>query len=277
MDGFDTVEAMGRATGMLAGQLDRGGAGSLVQLYYTWQEHRIALGNQTAALQEGGSPAAPVVGHFYAQVHTLEQQMVRALGAWAKSTPEGRWALEQKGVGPVLTAGLGTHIDITRAPTVGHIWRFAGLDPTVTWGKGEKRPWNAKLKVLCWKLSDSFVKVSGRPGAYYGQVYRSRKALEVERDSRLLFADQAARSLATKNIRDAGLRETYESGHLPAGRLDARARRYAVKLFLAHYHEVARKAAGLDVPLPYAIAHLQHVHKIDPPGPSVAEVMNDVA
>lgn len=277
MDSFNVIDAMDRATTALAGQLDRGGAGSLVHTYYALQGHRIALGNQTSALERSGSPAAPVTDHFHSQVHVLEQQMVAALGSWAKSTPEGRWAMEQKGVGPILAAGLGTHIDINRAPTVGHIWRFAGLDPTVTWGKGEKRPWNAKLKVTCWKLSDSFVKVSGLPGAYYGQVYRDRKALEVERDSRLLFADQAAHSLATKNIRDAGLRETYESGHLPAGRLDARARRYAVKLFLAHYHEVARKAAGLEVPLPYAIAHLQHVHKIDPPGPSVAEVMNDVA
>ena len=53
----------------------------------------------------------------------------------------------------------------------------AGLDPTVTWGKGERRPWNAELKVLCWKLGDSFVKVSNKEGALYGRIYRERKAL----------------------------------------------------------------------------------------------------
>lgn len=53
------------------------------------------------------------------------------------------------GIGPVISAGLLAHIDIHRAVTVGHIWRFAGLDPSVKWLKKTKRPWNAGLKVLC--------------------------------------------------------------------------------------------------------------------------------
>jgi hypothetical protein len=57
-----------------------------------------------------------------------------------RRTP-GRWLLAR--------------IDIVKAPTAGHIWRYAGLDPTVRWNKGEKRPWNAGLKVLCcpWRGS----------------------------------------------------------------------------------------------------------------------------
>jgi hypothetical protein len=136
----------------------------------------------------------------------------------------------------------------------------------VKWEKKQRRPWNADLKVLCWKIGDSFVKISGREDAYYGQVYRKRKELEVERDLAGLFADQAAKTLEEKKIRDPETLKTYENGHLPAGRLDLRARRYAVKLFLSHWHEIAYTAEhGERPPFPYPIEHLGHAHVIPVP------------
>src|SRR4029078_13106851 len=91
-----------------------------------------------------------------------------------------------------------SQIDINRARTAGHIWRYAGLDPTVRWNKGEKRPWNASLKRLAWIAGESFVKVSGNPDALYGQLYRERKAIEERKNLAGDFADQAAASLAGK-------------------------------------------------------------------------------
>ena len=355
-EALDPVVRLERAVRPLARELDRKAAGTLVEIYYRWQEHRIALSNQLRAQLEQDRPRE-VIDHFATQVSQLERQMVGVLGEWARSRPEGAWAQAQKGIGPVLSAGLGAHIDIHRAQTAGAIWRFAGLDPTLKWlgregarkllshvvddnpnddwqqvedelpddyalseqdvallderltedrrgqlsrdqlvlvarltnrklgnlirlGSDEdgritrasmlsllaKRPWNADLKVLCWRAGDSFVKVSGRDDAFYGQVYRERKELEVERNKAGLFVDQAKESLATRNIKDKKLKATYEAGFLPAGRIDLRARRYAVKLFLAHYHEVAFRAEfGKEPPLPYPIAYLGHVHKIDPP------------
>ncbi len=221
---LDPVERLKREIKPLARQLDRDAAATLVEIYYRWQEHRIALNNQLRAQAENTRPTE-VIGHFADQVTSLERQMVSILGEWALARPEGEWAQGQKGIGPVLSAGLGAHIDIRKAPTVGHIWRFAGLDPTVKWGKGQKRPWNADLKVICWRIGDSFVKVSGRDDAFYGQVYRERKLLEVERNDAHQFADQAKESLETRNIKDKKLKETYESGRLPDGRIDLRARR----------------------------------------------------
>ena len=92
----------------------------------------------------------------------------------------------------MIAAGLEAHIDITRAPTVGHIWRYAGLDPTCEWRKGEKRPWNASLKTLCWKIGESFVKVSGKEKSLYGRLWKERKELEEKRNAAGEFADQAA-------------------------------------------------------------------------------------
>ena len=66
--------------------------------------------------------------------------------------------------------------------TVGHIWRFAELDPTQTWEEGQRRPWNASLKTLSWKIGESFVRRSRDEDATYGRFYRERKQLEIERN-----------------------------------------------------------------------------------------------
>lgn len=245
--------------------IERDEARFLVDLYYRLQEHRIALRGQERSLDKAEKPHE-IVTHFAAQMTTLEKQMVGPLDVFSTASQVGRWSRDQVGIGPVIAAGLLAHIDITRAPTVGHIWRFAGLDPTVRWGKGEKRPWNADLKVLCWKMGDSFVKVSGRDNAFYGQIYRQRKEQEVRKNEALEFADQAKATLEEKRIKDRATLAVYEAGMLPPGRIDLRARRYAVKLFLAHWHEVAyREHYGTEPPKPYVIEHLGHAHKIDPP------------
>lgn len=259
------VDKLVREVRATSGEMDRDQARFLVDLYYRWQEHRLALGNQQRALLAAEKPT-DVVSHFFTQAQTLEKQMTSILDNWTKASEIGLWSRSVKGVGPVIAAGMMAHIDITRAPTVGHIWRFAGLDPTVTWGKGEKRPWNADLKVLCWKLGDSFVKVSGIDDAFYGKIYRSRKEQEVIKNEAGDFADQAAKTLETKKIVDKPTRALYEAGRLPAGRLDLRARRYAVKLWLSHWHEVAYvEQYGELPPKPYVIAHLAHAHKIEVP------------
>lgn len=248
-----------------ASLIERDEARNLVSTYYGLQKFRLSLRNQERQLVKSEKPHR-VVTHFAGELATLEKNMVSVLDRYSLCTEVGAWSRSVLGIGPVIAAGLVAHIDINRAPTVGHIWRFAGLDPTVTWGKGERRPWNADLKVLCWKIGDSFVKVSNRPDAFYGKIYRERKELEVTRDETGYNAEAAAKTLETKNFRDAAVKRIYESGHLPPGRLDLRARRYATKLFLAHWHEVAYKAEfGKEPPLPYPIAHLGHAHKIEVP------------
>jgi hypothetical protein len=53
---------------------------------------------------------------------------------------------------------------------------------------------------------------------------------------------------------------------LPPARIHRRAVRYAVKLFLAHYHHVAYEVEfGEPPPKPYVIEHLGHVDFIGPP------------
>lgn len=236
----------------------------LVDTYNQQQEERKRAGNQVRALAESGEPH-DTIAFFFDQFSLIEKEIAKSLDTYSAAQPLGEWARSILGIGPVIAAGLLAHIDVARAPTAGAVWRYAGLDPSSKWEKGQKRPWNASLKVLCWKIGDSFVKVSGNEKSLYGRMYRERKVFEVERDLSGGHAAAAAETLQTRKIVDPATRKVYESGHLPAGRLDLRARRYAVKLFLAHYHEVGRRQLGLEVPAPYPLAHQGHTHRIEPP------------
>lgn len=238
----------------------------LVDAYYQMQENRKRAGNQSRALTESGEPHE-VLGWLFDQSHVLEKQVARALDAYSDGHPVGQWSRSIVGIGPVIAAGLLAHIDINKAPTVGHIWRFAGLDPTSEWKKGQKRPWNASLKTLCWKIGESFVKVSGNPKSFYGNVWKERKALEIERNDAGLFKEQAEAKLEKFKIgKTTEAYKWYSQGMLPPGHIHARAKRYAVKLFLAHWHDAAyRNEFGSAPPMPYAIAQLGHAHYIAPP------------
>jgi len=167
----------------------------------------------------------------------------------------------------VTAAGLLAHIDIHKAPTAGHIWSFAGLVAGQKWNKGEKRPWNADLKTLCWKIGESFKNVSGKPDAYYGQVYKKRKEFEIENNNAGHYADQAKVSLESKKWdKSTEAYKAYIAGRLPPARILLRAERYAVKLFIAHLHQVwFEHEFKKSPPNPYVIQFLGHVDFLPPP------------
>jgi hypothetical protein len=239
----------------------------LVDAYYTIQEYRIAAAAQVREAKKGGEPNE-VLGWLFDNQKAIENQIKRALDIYTDAKPIGVWAKSICGIGPVLAAGLIAHIDITKAPTAGHIWSFAGMDPTKEWGKGEKRPWNARLKVLCWKIGESFVKVSGNANDVYGKYYIERKQYETAANDAGKFTDQAKAKLEKCKIgKDTDAYKSYIQGKLPPAHIHARAKRYAVKLFLAHYQEMAyRLHYGEAPPNPYPMAILGHAHKINPPG-----------
>ena len=265
------LESVGRLTKDLraaAVTLSDREARFLVDAYYAMQRDRIRAAHQNRTLTENAEPH-DVLGWLENQRGTLEKQVARALDAYSDGLLIGRWARSQVGIGPIIAAGLAANIDIKMAPTVGHIWRFAGLDPTVQWNKSEKRPWNGSLKRLCFLIGESFVKVSGNPEAVYGLAYLVRKRRETEKNEAGDYAEQAARSLAAKRFGDdTQAKKHYLEGKLPPARIHLRAKRYAVKLFLAHYHHVLYESThGTPPPKPYILAKDPelHTHFIAPP------------
>jgi hypothetical protein len=238
----------------------------LVDLYYQVQDFRKASASQTRAALKA-EESCEFLKTVHGDMETVETNIKTALDEYTETTQIGRWAKSICGIGPVITAGLQAHIDITKAPTVGHIWNFAGLNPTIKWEKKTKRPWNASLKTLCWKIGESFVKVSGNPKDVYGKIYAERKEKETAKNEALEFKDQAVAILSEKKIdKKTEAFKAYSAGKLPPAHIHARAKRYAVKLFLSHWHWVRFEIEyGKRPPNPYVIEHLGHVHLIEPP------------
>jgi hypothetical protein len=263
-----------------------------VDAYYMMQDDRKRASNQFRALGEDAEPNS-LLGYLAEQSTTLENQVKRALDKYTEAHPMGKWMREVHGVGPVISAGLLAHIDIMKADTVGHIWRFAGLDPTSKWEKGQKRPFNAALKVLCWKAGQSFMKFSNDDKCYYGKIYRDKKRIEWERNLDGKLSDQVkevAKSTDAwawyngcydpaeiKPLLDAGMLQPdklakikHEAGRcvkmLPPAHIDARARRYAVKIFLYDLFAAWYRTAGRGTPpKPWIIEHGGHAHLVVPP------------
>ncbi len=237
----------------------------LVDLYYTTQQNRIRAAAQLREADNVEEPNALLQWAFH-NFKITEDGCRAALLQYSRTKVVGRWLLSIHGIGPVISAGLLAHIDITRAPTAGHIWRFAGLDPSVKWEKKTKRPWNAELKVLCWKAGQSFMKLRGSPNDIYGKVYEERKEFEVERNESGANAETARKQLESKKFRENDTKKQLEEGKLSKGQIDARARRYAVKLFLSHLQHVMWEDKYGEPPArPYVISHMEHAHYIAPP------------
>jgi len=256
---LNPVERLTKDLAAAAVTLSDAEARFLVDTYYTMQETRIRASGQLRAIKD---EPHEVLTWFEDQASTLENQVKRALDKYTSGHPMGEWMRGVFGIGLVISAGLLAHIDITKAPTVGHIWRFAGLDPTVRWEKKSKRPWNARLKVICFHAGESFVKFSNNEKCIYGHEYRQRKELEEAANEKLAYAEQAKEKLERFNIGKAtDAYKAYSVGKLPPAHLHARAKRYAVKLFLSHLHgEMYRTILKQEPPLPYPIAHMGHVH-----------------
>jgi hypothetical protein len=134
---------------------------------------------------------------------------------------------------------------------------FSGSKP---WLKGEKRPFNADLKTLFWKVGQSFMKFSNEPACYFGHLYRQRKDYEVTNNEMGALAHIAAERVDTVG-KDTDAYAYYSTGKLPPAHVDGRARRFAVKMFLSDFHAVWYYLTfNRPPPRPYVIDHLGHTH-----------------
>lgn len=248
-----------------AKNLDEAQVRYLVDRYYQLQKDRIRADHQA---KEDATPNNLVT---FVRDHAwkLESTIKLAMKHYSLGRVDGQWLMGVHGIGPVLSAGLLAHIDITKARTAGSVWRFAGLDPTVTWEKKSKRPWNARLKTLCWKIGDSFVKQSTNDKCFYGKLYRARKLKEVEKNLSGAHEEAAKDILAKKKFRDdTKAKAAYSEGRLPDGHVDMRARRMVEKLFLSHVFQVMWEVKfKTKAPIPYVFAIEGHDfnHYLSPP------------
>ena len=333
--GLDPFQRLDKDTARsTVGEMSREEVRSIVDIFYTLQENRIRTGNQFDALEKADKRRA-VIDWFFAYFDATEKNMQRVLKEYAQSQPIGRWAMSIHGIAETLAAGLLAHIDIGKAQTVGSIWRFAGLDPSIVrlsreaadqivkdgisgktptyeegakiagalnrrpesvWKQGieqpkknakpeakvsktvgtvtkkslaaglARRPYNQDLKVLTYKISDQLCsKHAKSEKAFYGPLYFQRLAYEMGKNEAGDYAGQAKAKL-TKVGKATKSYAAYKEGVLGEQEIKNRAKRWTVKLFLAHYHHVAYNLEfGKNPPNPYAFDILGHSKIIGPP------------
>lgn len=299
--GIESVEAMTRDIAKSGELLSHKQARFMVDCYYDWQRNRIRAQHQAYKQLEGEEPSEAMEWLFSESV-VLEKQMVRPLTAFAKSKREGRWLLSICGIGPIIAAGMLCHVRAKDFPHSGHLISFAGLrcDYKTQWRKGQKRPWNARLKTLLYKAGESFVKVQGRKSDFYGKHYAKWKNKEWDDNTAGKLADVAERDSARYDkktdaylwtsgcfapehvpiiqacpaAKRAKVIEDLKRGPgeglpmLPPSHIHARARRKVMKLFLEHTYQVFYESQiGGEPPEPYVFEHLGHSRegRIPPP------------
>lgn len=202
---------------------------------------------------------ARTVGHIYSFAGIAGQRRCQACGWMLTRGKEAVVVDEDEGENPHrLVEELCPNCGMTLSRGGGQ----------TSWTKGQKRPFNAGLKTLCWKTGQCFMKFSGEEECVYGaKFYLERKAFEVARNERGDNASDAKQILAAKKFdKKTEAFKHLSAGRLPPAQIDGRARRFAVKIFLSHVHCVMFWLEYKTLPPnPYALDHLGHTHFIKLP------------
>ena len=229
----------------------------LVDYYYQMQNYRITSANQMRSM-----PNEPhgIMQFLFNEMEGAEENVKKFLQKSLKGDPVGEWLLGVKGIGPVIASGFMAFMDLEKAPHASSFVRYAGLDPSCEWNKGEKRPFNAFVKTLCWKAGESFVKNQNRDGCFYGQLFAKRKEYEINRNERGENLEAAVEKLKKYNIgKTTEAYKHYKEGRLPAAHVHARARRWLMQLFLCHLWVVMWESKhGKKAENPWIIEHGGH-------------------
>lgn len=202
----------------------------LEYLRTTFQRHRIQMGNRITAVTQGRSSVeTATIQHYMDRFEALEKEVACEIAETVKDHEMWPWFKSVKGIGPGLAGCLLAHVDIEKANSVSALWKYAGMG--VTDGehdrprKGEKLPYNAELKRICYLIGTSFLK--------------SNSPYRAEYDEAKAYYQRTKTDWAPK-------------------RIDAAARRKMVKLFLSHFWVAYREKRGLPVRQPYAMQVLNH-------------------
>lgn len=252
----------------------------LVDFYYQIQGVRISAGNRIRKSSEDGEPNG-VLKWLFENSRVMEGDIKKSLVAFSDEFMVSRWCKSICGIGEVISSGLVAQYRIKLPPKydketealirpempVKHaaaFYAYAGLAPGVVWQKGQKRPWNARVRTLtAYKLGESFIKQQSREKDVYGKMYVERRAFEDRLNAQGSLKGEAERALREKKIgKTTNAYKCYSQGILPPDHLKSRARRWTVKLFLSHLHYVMYlDYYGVEPPAPYAFSeHCKSAH-----------------
>jgi hypothetical protein len=189
----------------------------------------------------------------------IEKKLMRDASKMIKTMPiYTKWLTKVRGVGDTLATQFVALIQpISDFDNVAKLWAYAGYavsdGEAVRRRLGVKSNWNPELKKLGFQLGDCFIKAGGA----YRQLYDNYKARDrAAHPEPIIKTDGKGRAMKT---REGKAWRLYTDGHM-----HARARRYAVKIFLSHLWQAWRELEGLPVRGPYAVEYLGHTTVLSP-------------
>jgi hypothetical protein len=193
----------------------------------------IETRHQVSAEMEDGSSTWVTVPDNFPNEGTMKDRYEKLGIATRKVGRKKEWCLDWDH----------TRQGIACFETVTALWAFAGValngDGQIQRRrKGEQSNWSSTMKVLVWKIGESFVRCGGEYRKEYDR-YKARQH-EIHPEPETIQGPR-------------GPRKIFTDGHL-----HNRSKRYVAKLFLSHLWSFWRELKGLPVRLPYAIEYLQH-------------------
>lgn len=263
----------------------------LARTFFAIQKQRIMATSRIGAQVRQGRlterEAGILIEHVDKQLRDVEAGIKKDMAAALKNIPiYTQWFDKVKGAGVIISGGMiGEIADISRFEHISNLWSWAGVGmhdgvaDRLT--KGQKATWNPHMKVLCWKLGQSLVMTGGwfrdRYDEFKREEIRNNVPWIVPVDKKVMkglkFVDYVGHSeylykIRPANITDDNIKKIIDEcnrigeTHVTVKRIDAhvdnRARRKAVKLFLALMTIKWREIEGLPVELPYSGQILGH-------------------
>jgi len=217
-----------------------------VEAYMDFQKSRIAFENRCRDFKDAGMLSDDDYLDFKEMLSGSEKAMEKAIARQLKGYDVWTEYLSLiKGIGPLSAGYLLSFIgDPERFATISKLWAYAGLgvtDGEATTYKKHGKGSNIRLKTVCWKIGEGFVKTKGKYRTAYEEFRKEDEAKHPEK------------------IKDEKGKTRYNPGHFYI-----RAKRKTVKLFLAHFWMAWRQMEGLDTSEPYANAIMGHSNFVEP-------------
>ncbi len=172
-----------------------------------------------------------------------------------------------KGISAILSANLIKEFGYCEnAPYISSLWKYCGMHvdngQAPVRKKGEKLEFNAKLRTMVWKISDSFVK---QRTPFYRKIYDKEKARQVK------MLDNFTNGLSKEDLKKFKkiikkqekrdfVSEINPKAPVSLMNAELRSRRKMVKIFLAHYWQACKELTKQKIEVPYAESNLKHKH-----------------
>lgn len=202
----------------------------------------------------------PICGELQKRVQAVEDFVDKTVADTIKDHPAYDWFSQVKGVGKENIAKVIGLVDITRAPHISSLWKFAGMHTQNGKApkpeKGKKLDYNSTLRTMCWRLGSSLIRAKGKFYQYY---------LKEKNKYQTRFKNQGYKIMPSDKLPTDKKGRKYEPKDvLSEGHLDNMARRKMIKLFLSMLYVAWRSQLGLPISSPFSIVHLGHNHLYKP-------------